>query len=250
MKPCLRSIALGAAMFLAPIWASAQDTITLSTRGSGTLMIDELGLFGLPNERPATDLPFHFAMSVDTRGMQQDLRPGEARFNSVEGFGGQVGGIISVNGQAWQWEVADPDSSAGWSRDGNSVNMFTVGTDSASGFRVKAHQVLLPSGESPQFIESDDYRDTVRFHEVYNRSNGGSGDHSGAYLYITGSVACETWICPGGTREGLTLFMSDDPVHALWTVSAVPEPSAWLMLAGGLGLLAATGRARLWVSAR
>jgi hypothetical protein len=245
MKPCLTSIALGAAMSLAAAWASAQDTITLSTWGSGTLMIDELGLFGPPNKRPVMDLPFHFVMSVDTRGMQQRLRPGEARFSSVEGRGGQVGGVMSVNGQAWQWEVADHDSSAGWSRDGNSVNMFTVGTDGATGFGVNTHQELLPGGGSPQFIESDDYRDTVRFHNVYKPSNGDSG----TYAYITARLPCEPWIC-SGTRQGLTLFFSSDPVHALWTVSAVPEPSTWLMLAGGLGLLAATRRARLLASAR
>lgn len=249
MKPCLRSIVLGAAMSLAATWASAQDTITLSTWGTGTLMIDELGLFGPPNKRPVTDLPFHFMMSMDTRGMQQSLRPGEARFDSVEGLGGQVGGVMSVNGQSWQWNMAAHDSSAGWSRDGNSVNMFTVGTDGTTGFGVDAHQLLLPGGDSPQFIESDDYRDTVRFHDVYNRAHGDDGDSSGAHVYITGSLACEPWIC-SGTRQGLTLFWSNDPVHASWTVSAVPEPSAWLMLAGGLGLLAATRRARLLASAR
>jgi len=249
MKPCLASIAFGVAMSLGATWASAQDTISLSTWGTGTLMIDELGLFGAPNKRPATDLPFHFVMSMDTRGMQQSLRPGVARFDSVEGLGRQVGGVMSINGQSWQWNVVDHDSSAGWSRDGNSVNMSSVGADAATGFGINAHQLLLPSGESAQFIESDDYRDAVRFHDVYNRPHSDNGDSSGTYFSVTASLACEPWIC-SGTRQGLTLFSSDDPVHALWTVSAVPEPSTWLMLAGGLGLFAATRRARLWASAR
>lgn len=248
MKPYLRSIALAAAMSLAATSASAQETMTLSTWGNGILFIDELGLFGPPGKRPMTDVPFHLAMSAGTSGMQQSLRPGAVSFTSVAGLDGQLSGVMTVNGQAWQWDVDDPTASVDWSRDGNSVSMFAVGTDGATGFKADVYQVLMPGGSSPQFIESDDYRDTVQFHDVLNRTAEDGKLYSGAYLRITGSLACET--CPGGSREGLTWFYSDDPVDALWTVSPVPEPSAWLMLAGGLGLLAAARRPRLLASAR
>lgn len=243
---------LAAGLCVPAVPAAAQETITLSTWGTGDLVQDELGLFGAPGTAPVDDVAFTLSIALDTTGMWRDIQPGYAWF-LPEGSGPRgLTGELTANGQTWQWSIERPDASAFFSRPSNSVDMFTRGIDTASGYDASVYELLNPDASAPQFVLSDDYRDPVSFTDVRNER-----DHTGSYFLgaqfrVTGNLPCA--ICPGGMRQGLTWFLADEPTNARWTVSAVPEPSAWMLLAGGIAALAvARGRVlggKLLASAR
>lgn len=242
MKTRLAPFVLACGLCAAPC-AVAQESLTLSTWGTGTLARDELGLFGPPSAIQVERLGFTISLTLDAGSLYGDVRPGYAWFQSQDSMAAIASGVATVNGQTWRWSPVAPRASAWYSRDANAVTMSAAGIDRASGFDVHLNEVLDLAPGEPQVVVSDDYRDTVLFEGVRNERDERETYFSSAYLWITGNVACDA--CPRGVREGLTWFIADEPNYARWTVSAVPEPRNAAMLAAGLVLLGGLARRRM-----
>ncbi len=248
MKRCLTPLALAAAMCMGVAPVAAQEIVTLSTWGTGTLVSDELGLFGTPAGSSVSNLPFLLTVSLDTTGMTREVQPGAAWFQYQEGVSNSLAGEITVNGRTWEWSMVDPRSSFFYSNANNFLDLSTSGSRRESGYDITVYQTLNPDDSGSGTIQSSDYRDPIDFLDVRNSANDNGTVFPAAYFYVTSQIACEA--CAEGSRRGVSWFVSDQPYSGRWTVSPVPEPSAWLMLAGGLGLLAAARRPRLLASAR
>ncbi|GEM_PF-2433884 len=242
MKTSLASLVLACGLCAAPL-AAAQESLTLSTWGTGALISDELGLFGTPGTERIDGLDFTISLTLDTGPLHGDVRPGYAWFQYQDGVPAIASGVATINGQVWRWNLVDPYASAWFSREANAVSMSAAGLDRATGHDVSLNEVLDLEPGSQQVVVSDDYRDTVLFEGVRNERDERETYFSSAYLWITGNLACDT--CPGGVREGLTWFVADEPNYARWTVSAVPEPAHASLLAAGLAVLAGLARRRL-----
>lgn len=56
------------------------------------------------------------------------------------------------------------------------------------------------------------------------------------------SYECDTWSCPGPSFDVRYLAASRDGIGGF--LAAIPEPGAWVMMIGGLGLIGAAARRR------
>lgn len=243
MKACLASLAVAASLCAAP--AAAQEAITFSSWGQLMVVDDGLGLFG-PAGMSHEGLGFSSSITIDTAGLLGTVSPGYAWFRPGGDSIGHVFGVLNLNSQTFYWGF-DGNVEAGLNREFNSAFVFAGGVDTTTGLEVYARAAIEPESGSEQFVVADDYREAIDFYDVRNRRDEMGSWLPPLYLSLSGTLPCST--CPGGTISGSTLLVADEPAYARWEVNPVPEPAHWMMLAGGLALLAAR-RTRLWVSAR
>lgn len=235
MKPFIKVLAsAGVCAFLAtPAQADAQQ-ITLSLSGVVEQGRDDLNLFfGSPG-----DVVFlggeTYTLSLTLDAADLDIIHATPTFADYAGAGVALSGALTMNGKTLSWttEAAsasvhlelEPDTYTPGERQGLSMRT-TAAREPGTGNRdiVASHQVYTFFWP---LLASTELNQEITFPE-----------------YLRNAVASSHFEATGlGAVPNLTTWFDARATSATWTVSAVPEPGQYGMLAAGLLAIGLAGR--------
>ncbi|MFL6676486.1 MAG: PEP-CTERM sorting domain-containing protein [Massilia sp.] len=224
MKPLLRALAAASvcAILSAPAQADS-PVITFTMAGAIDYGRDDMNLFLAPDAGPFLGgLPFTLSLSVDSGTLATlSSSPTETHLGSESA---SVKGELTVNGKTFTWTTDAGSAGIGLNLGAGFPDRQEARIDTAAS---RADGLYVTASHEAYFFDPVVTSTDIGQPIVFPQRLSGMALTSSFQVQGTGSQA---WLS--------TWFTANQMTSAVWTVSPVPEPRQYGMLAAGLGAIA------------